>query len=603
MVPELGLSRSRAHGLFDGWWRAGFTVHGLVGGRFRCQDCKQGALVKIRPTRRIVLATVPAGATAFAGLLAFAVGAAATPAATTAAKAPAATAASATTASGSTTAASAASASPGPAAAGKTTSTSSNPSTTAATKSTGTTSTGTKSTKSTGSTSRSAAAPNSTTKPKNSVTAAQKAAARKAAAAALHTSAVLSTVNGRSASSATVIHAGDVLAYRVSVRNTGTAAATVKLTETVPNHTTYAATVTAWKGCTTGAAAHTTCTQQPTLAAGESGTTTFTVRVVDPLPGGVHSIADTVRASSGGCSACTARNATAANLHTKLKIDSVNGHAASTTTHLAPGDDVRYTVSVSNNGGSAGTTTVHDPVPAHATFSGSGWSCGSGASDGSSCTKAFTVGAGSTVTASYRVTLTSFPGDTKTITVAVSTSAGTCSICSVSNRTVAHLVTTKEIFRVGTGVVDSSVDLRTGDRVVYHITVTNTGGSTGGTTLADTVPAHTTYVGKGQGWSCPRHSGAGTSCTQTVSVGSGGKVVLRYTVLIGSSSGAAFSSVTNSVTTSDGSCAGCTVTNHVAQEGTLANTGIDAATQSGIGVGLLGFGALLTLAGRRRRTL
>jgi uncharacterized repeat protein (TIGR01451 family)/LPXTG-motif cell wall-anchored protein len=167
---------------------------------------------------------------------------------------------------------------------------------------------------------------------------------------------------------------------------------------------------------------------------------------------------------------------------------------------------------------------------------------------------------------------------------------------------VAFLVTTKTIFRVGTSLASSSVVLRSGDRVVYHVTVTNTGGSSGTTTLADTVPSNTTYVGRNQGWSCALHSPAGTSCTRNVSLKSNGKVVLRYTVLVGSSSGAAFSSVTNSVSTSNGACSGCTVTNSVAQEGTLANTGVDTAGQSAIGVGLLGFGVLLTLVGRRRRT-
>ena len=129
----------------------------------------------------------------------------------------------------------------------------------------------------------------------------------------------------------------------------------------------------------------------------------------------------------------------------------------------------------------------------------------------------------------------------------------------------------------------------------------NTGGSTGSTTLSDTVPSHTTYVGDGQGWSCARHSSAGTSCTQTVSVASDAKVVLRYTVLIGSSSGAAFSSVTNSVSTSAGVCSACSVTNAVSQEGALANTGVNTAGETALGVGLLGFGGLLSLAARRRR--
>jgi uncharacterized repeat protein (TIGR01451 family) len=523
--------------------------------------------VKIRPTRRTVLSVLPAGLTAFAGMIAFAAGATAAPAATTssAAAAPA-TSAAAPAAPATTTA-------PAPAA----TTTTTAPPTKAPT----------------------------TTAPKPSApsTAPTKRAAAPAAAS-LSTKIVLFTVNGKGASSSTQIHGGDVLVYQLTVTNTGDVPGTITLTETVPANTTYAATQTVWSGCAKGSKAGTTCTQTATLAAGGKGTTTFTVAAVDPLPSGTTSITNTVRASTGTCAACTASNAaaSAAELHTTVTISSVNGHAATSATHLSRGDKVVYAVKVTNTGNSSGTTTVHETVPTHATFSGSGWSCASGATAGTSCTRAVTVAAGSSITASFQVTLTSYPGDTKTITDAASSSVGTCTACSASNRTVAFLVTTKSIFRVGTGLVSSSAELRSGDRVVYHITVTNTGGSTGSTTLTDTVPTNTSYVGDGQGWSCARHSSAGTSCTQRVSVDSDGKVVLRYTVLIGSSSGAAFSAITNSVSTSAGVCSGCSVTNAVAQEGTLANTGVDTAGESAIGVGLLGAGVLLTLVGRRRRT-
>lgn len=532
--------------------------------------------MKIRPTRRTVLTAMPAGLTAFAGVIAFAVGAAATPASSTSAAAPPATASTTAAAPSTTTASTTAKVAVKPA--------------------------GAKAAGNQARSSTSASRPAATTSP----TPAPSTTSKKAAAppaATLSTSITLFTVNGKAASSSTVIHGGDVLVYQLAVANTGSVPGTITLTETVPANTTYAATQTVWTGCVKGSKAGTTCTQTATLVAGGKGTTTFTVGVVNPLPSGVTSIVNTVRASTGSCSACTASNATAttANLHTTVKISSVNGHAATSATELSRGDKVGYTVTVTNTGGSSATTTLHDAVPTHATFSGTGWSCPSGATAGTACTRAVTVAAGSTATATYEVTLTTYPGDTKTITDVVTSSVGSCSSCSVSNRTVAYLVTTKDIFRVGTGLVSSSVSLRSGDRVVYHITVSNTGGSPGSTTLTDTVPSHTTYVGEGQGWSCARGSSAGTSCTQKVSVHSDAKVVLRYTVLIGSSSGAAFSSVTNSVATSNGVCTGCTVTNSVSQEGTLANTGVDTAGQSAIGVGLLGFGVLVTLAGRRRR--
>lgn len=537
--------------------------------------------MKIRSTRRTVLTVMPVGLTAFAGLVAFAVGATATPAASTSSAASTSAATPTTAAAPATSAATTtAKVAPAPSTSAKLAGGNAKPGNASASAS------------SPAATTSAVPAPSTTSKP-----------AAAPPAASLSTSVTLFTVNGKGASSSTVIHAGDVLVYQVAVTNAGGAPGAITLTETVPANTTYAAAQTVWTGCAQGAKAGTTCTQTATLVAGQKGTTTFTVAVLDPLPSGVTSIANTVRASTGACPACSTSNATATapDLHTTVKISSVNGHAATSATHLSRGDKVGYTVTVSNDGGSSGTTTVSNRVPTHATFSGSGWSCKAGATAGSSCTRAVTVAPGSTTSASYQLTLTTYPGDTKTITDAVTTSSGSCSACSVSNRTVAYLVTTKEIFRVGTGLVSSSASLRSGDRVVYHVTVANTGGSTGSTTLSDPVPANTSYVGEGQGWSCARHASPGSSCTQTVSVASDAKTVLRYTVLIGSSSGAAFSSVTNSVSTSAGVCSACTVTNSVAQEGTLANTGIDTAGQSAIGVGLLGVGVLLSLGARRRR--
>ena len=405
-------------------------------------------------------------------------------------------------------------------------------------------------------------------------------------AASLTTTSVLQTVNGKAATSSTPIKGGDVLVYGVSVTNTGTATATFTLTEYVPTHTTYAATKTVWRGCSKGSAAGTVCTQAVSLPAGDKGTSTFTVQVENPLPGGARSIKGDLAVSAGTCAACAPTNPTVADLHTSIAVVSVNGAKATATTPVAAGDVVVYAVTVSNNGGSTGTTTVHVGT----------------------LTKAITVASDATQTQDYTVKLAAYPSDTKTLTATVTTTSGACSACTATNPTVAHLSTVKTIYRVAGTVVGSSVTLRSGDLVVYHVTVTNTGGSTGSTTLSDTVPANTSYVGKTQGWSCPRHSAAGTACIEKATVAAGAALEVHYTLLIGSSSGAAFSSITNTVTSSVGSCAVCTVTTPAAQESTtgtgstLPNTGVNATDQGVIGVGLLAAGLVLSFAGRRRRT-
>ncbi len=71
-----------------------------------------------------------------------------------------------------------------------------------------------------------------------------------------------------------------------------------------------------------------------------------------------------------------------------------------------------------------------------------------------------------------------------------------------------------------------------GETLVYRITVTNSGGTSGTTTLADAVPANTRYAGTGEGWSCFAGAVAGTACTQSVMVAAGASVSVNYTVML-----------------------------------------------------------------------
>ena len=57
-------------------------------------------------------------------------------------------------------------------------------------------------------------------------------------------------------------------------------------------------------------------------------------------------------------------NPTVAALDTTLRVSAVDGSPASAAATIGPGDVVTYSVTVNNTGGSMGTTTVFDAVPA-----------------------------------------------------------------------------------------------------------------------------------------------------------------------------------------------------------------------------------------------
>ena len=87
-----------------------------------------------------------------------------------------------------------------------------------------------------------------------------------------------------------------------------------------------------------------------------------------------------------------------------------------------------------------------------------------------------------------------------------------------------RVLTTSKALVSDNGVpADSRTQVAGSDVLVYLITMTNTGGSTGSQTLHDPVPANTNYTGTGEGWSCTLGAPAGTHCNQTVPVPAGGR--------------------------------------------------------------------------------
>jgi hypothetical protein len=99
--------------------------------------------------------------------------------------------------------------------------------------------------------------------------------------------------------------------------------------------------------------------------------------------------------------------------------------------------------------------------------------------------------------------------------------------------------------------------MKSGDVAVYSISLRETGGNGAGQTiLTETVPAHTQYSGSSEGW-----SGSGSTFTQSVTVPAGQTVTKTFTVTVGTLDDSV-AAIENTVATSSGTCAHCSVTNN-----------------------------------------
>jgi uncharacterized repeat protein (TIGR01451 family) len=363
---------------------------------------------------------------------------------------------------------------------------------------------------------------------------------------------------------------GDVLTYSIAAEAVSGAYNGVILTETLPANTTYTGTSEGW---TAGAGA--TFTQSVNVAANTSVTKTFTITVGN-LAAGQMSVNNAITAqnpvgssnpSVPNCSSCSVSNPTPPLL-------SITKAGA---TNLLSGLSSRYTVTLTNNGGTAtsGVTSFTDVLPVSVWFDGAsqasnGFTC-SVTTSGSTqtpqtmtCTKSSVVlNPGESVAVSYFVTAqsnaSSTPaalvnsaslvagqagGDTRTPNCSTLTSPSTAGVSGQSTdgmcaNTAATLVVGKTAFlkemtqvkRGATSYTASSLPagvttidalpVMAGDEITYTIKATNVDDANSlPTRVTETVPANTTFTSGGYGsaptvtWAgCSAGASAGTSCT------------------------------------------------------------------------------------------
>ncbi|WP_330166581.1 beta strand repeat-containing protein [Comamonas koreensis] len=158
---------------------------------------------------------------------------------------------------------------------------------------------------------------------------------------------------------------------------------------------------------------------------------------------GQGTISATINTSTQSYESNTANNTdtkstvgnTPASLAATNVLTAVNGSPVPAGYLAKPGDVLTYTVSVTNSGGTAGSTEVGQTVPAGTAYSGTGQGWGAGcAAAGTQCAQPVTVAAGQTSTLQYTVTVAS-PGSTATIVDTATSSVGTCTACQVTTGT------------------------------------------------------------------------------------------------------------------------------------------------------------------------
>ena len=414
-----------------------------------------------------------------------------------------------------------------------------------------------------------------------------KSAQTVASPAALSVTKTLAAVNGGALPAGYQVNAGDVLRYEIAVINTGGQLGTTTLSEIVPANTAYSGSSEGWAASGTG------YSQVVNVGGNSTQTKSFTV-TVGSLADGVRAISNTVSASDGvTCSPCTVTTNTVPRL-------SLSKTAPQT---LVSGEKATYSLTVSNNGGSAtiGAVTVADTLPAGLVFSSqtAGASALSCAANGQTitCTGTPNLAAGALVVLSYEVTvvattasrainsaiLTALGGDPRTPSGAAAdpgtAGASTQSIDKLAAKSAqdisvpAKLTLTKTLAAVNGGAVPTGYQVKSGDVLRYEIAVSNTGGQSGTTTLTDVVPANTSYTGAAEGWSCTSGASAGSSCTQSVTIAKSETIKTSFTVTVGALTDGV-TTITNTVVGSGGAkCTSCTVVTNTVPRLAVSKTG------------------------------
>ncbi|KAF1707749.1 hypothetical protein CSC73_10520, partial [Pseudoxanthomonas sacheonensis] len=355
----------------------------------------------------------------------------------------------------------------------------------------------------------------------------------------------LAQINGAPAGAGATVAAGDTLTYAIQIANTGGSVATLfpgEVVETLPANTTV---VTAGNDFTcAGSSCPNTATAN--VAAGNSITLGFVVRVDDPLPANVTAIDNTVAVTGVNCASAGNDCAETTLLSPIVTVDKTVNPGSGTA--VAVGDTLTYTLTVTVANGVTTTAEVLTDtlgagltvgtLPAGCTSSGQVVTC--------------TLAAGAAIgTHTFTYTATVDAAATTSVSNSVVPSTGSCSTCTTTNP-VDSTVTVSKAVNPGSGTAVS-----VGDTLTYTLTVNVANAAT----TAAEVLTDTLGTGLTVGTLPAGCTSSGQVITCTLAAGAAiGTHTFTYTATVDAT---ATTSVSNSVVPSTGTCSTCTTTNPV----------------------------------------
>lgn len=324
--------------------------------------------------------------------------------------------------------------------------------------------------------------------------------------------------------------AGGLITWSLGYANVGTQDATgVVITDTVPDNTSFAAAASSigW-ACVPNTAAGASCSLSiGDLAAGDSGSVNFAVRVDSALPAGVELVTNTAQIADDGSNGADptpdnniATDTTPLDAVPDLAITKDDGGATG-----VPGQLLAWALQVTNVGSQgASGVTVSDQVPANTVFDAAastpGWSCAPNANPGSVCTiNVGDVDVGDVVAVSFTVRIDDPVGAgvrAVSNTATVSDDGTNGADPNLGNNTDSDSAPLGTSIDLAITKTDGGVTAQPGDVIIYSLGYQNLGNQgVSGAVITETVPQNTQFSAANStaGWVCAPGPAAGSTCS------------------------------------------------------------------------------------------
>lgn len=289
---------------------------------------------------------------------------------------------------------------------------------------------------------------------------------------------------------------GDTVIYTILVSNAGNVAANVTLTDNIPAGTVFDPNSVIVGGFPQPGVAPDTGIAVGVVAPGASVSVSFTVFIVSlPSPQQLVNQAASTYTFTPPDGRLLSGSAVSNTVTIAVSAPNLAVVKSTTSTSVALGDTIAYSVSITNNGmDPVNNVVLSDPTPGGATFVPGSVSVNGVPFPNANPSAGISIGtlaSGASAVVSYSVTVTSVPADTSIDNQATVTYTSGVFTGSTFSNPVAVPVFQPNIAAVKTA---NTANATVGDTVTYTINVSNTGNYGASLTVTDNIPAGTTFV-------------------------------------------------------------------------------------------------------------